>query len=32
MQLAELATLLKVPAENLGTKIEKLLSAQKELE
>jgi alanyl-tRNA synthetase len=32
MQLAELATLLKVPAENLGAKIEKLLSAQKELE
>jgi alanyl-tRNA synthetase len=32
MQLAELATLLKVPAENLGIKIEKLLSAQKELE
>jgi alanyl-tRNA synthetase len=32
MQLTELATLLKVPAENLGTKIEKLLSAQKELE
>ena len=31
-QLAELARLLKVPAENLGTKIEKLLSAQKELE
>ncbi|MFC1845371.1 alanine--tRNA ligase, partial [Thermodesulfobacteriota bacterium] len=32
MQLAELAELLKVPAENLGVKIEKLLSAQKELE
>jgi alanyl-tRNA synthetase len=31
-QLAELASLLKVPAENLGAKIEKLLSAQKELE
>jgi alanyl-tRNA synthetase len=32
MQLAELAGLLKVPTENLGAKIEKLLSAQKELE
>ncbi len=32
MQLAELASLLKVPAENLGPKIEKLLSAQKDLE
>ena len=32
VQLAELATLLKVPTENLGTKIEKLLSAQKNLE
>jgi len=31
-QLAELASLLKVPAENLGPKIEKLLSAQKDLE
>jgi alanyl-tRNA synthetase len=32
VQLAELAALLKVPTENLGTKIEKLLSAQKDLE
>jgi alanyl-tRNA synthetase len=32
VQLAELTTLLKVPTENLGTKIEKLLSAQKDLE
>ena len=32
MQLSELAGLLKVPTENLGAKIEKLLSAQKELE
>ena len=32
MQLAELADLLKVPAENLGKKIEKVLSTQKALE
>jgi alanyl-tRNA synthetase len=32
MQLAELASLLKIPTENLGTKIEKLLSVQKDLE
>jgi len=32
MQLAELANLLKIPTENLGTKIEKLLSVQKDLE
>jgi alanyl-tRNA synthetase len=31
-QLAKLASLLKVPAENLGVKIEKLLSANKDLE
>ena len=31
-KLAELATLLKVPAESLGAKIEKLLRTQKELE
>jgi alanyl-tRNA synthetase len=31
-QLAKLASLLKVPAENLGAKIEKLLSANKDLE
>jgi alanyl-tRNA synthetase len=31
-QLAELADLLKVPTENLGSKIEKLLSTNKELE
>ena len=32
MQLAELGSLLKVPTENLGTKVEKLLIAQKDLE
>ena len=32
VQLAELANLLKVPTENLDAKVEKLLSAQKELE
>ena len=32
MQLAELANLLKVPADTLGTKIEKLLATQKDLE
>lgn len=32
MQLAELASLLKVPAEDLGPKVEKLIRAQKDLE